>query len=99
MTRAYEGRFGEPGGEGGSDAAGTRVPPSCGWYPAGVANFAGALRYTRYGFFKRLLMRSIARKEGSPDLDARRDYEYTDWSAVNGFVEDFVRSLEEGEEA
>src|SRR5262249_58066965 len=43
-----------------------------------VGLFAGALVYTRYGWFKRHVMRAIARREGG-DTDLRYDYDYTDW--------------------
>lgn len=51
---------------------------------------AGALRYSRYGFLKRLVMRRIARKEGG-GTDLTRDFEYTDWDAVRRFVLEFGR--------
>ena len=36
---------------------------------------------------KRRIMRSIVRKEGG-DTDLTRDYEYTDWAAVDQFAHD-----------
>ncbi len=57
-----------------------------GWQPDLVANFAGALTYSRYGPLKRLIMRRIAAKEGG-DTDAKHDYEYTDWNSVIEFAE------------
>jgi menaquinone-dependent protoporphyrinogen oxidase len=65
-----------------------------GWHPDAAAAFAGALRYTRYGWFKRLLMKFIASRSGSADLDTRRDYEYTDWEAVERFATESVHSIE-----
>lgn len=59
-----------------------------GWAPGLVASFAGALRYSRYGWLKRMLMRRIAAKEGG-DTDTSRDYEYTDWDEVTRFAEAF----------
>jgi menaquinone-dependent protoporphyrinogen oxidase len=52
-----------------------------------VGLFAGALMYTRYGWIKRRIMRSIVRKEGG-DVDTAHDYEYTDWDAVEQFARD-----------
>jgi amino acid transporter/menaquinone-dependent protoporphyrinogen IX oxidase len=52
-----------------------------------VGLFAGALVYTQYGWMKRRIMRSIARKEGN-DTDTTRDHEYTDWEAVEQFARD-----------
>jgi menaquinone-dependent protoporphyrinogen oxidase len=37
---------------------------SAGWKPFRIASVAGALAYTRYGFFIRFIMRRIAKKEG-----------------------------------
>ena len=56
-----------------------------GWHPKRTAAFAGALKYRRYGWLKRLIMRRIASR-ASGDTDTTRDYEYTDWDAVNWFV-------------
>ena len=63
-----------------------------GWRPDKTAHFAGALKYSRYGLLKRLLMKRIAKKEGG-STDTFRDHEYTDWEAVSRFVEDFLSSL------
>lgn len=49
----------------------------------------GALRYSRYGFFKKLGVRMIASMYGG-DTDASRDYEYTDWNAVDVFARHFA---------
>lgn len=54
---------------------------------------AGTLRYTRYGFFKRFLMKQINKREGG-DTDTSRDYEYTDWDAVTAFANEFLGRLE-----
>ena len=60
-----------------------------GWKPARVELMAGALPYSKYGFLTRFVMRRIARHEGG-DTDTSRDYEYTDWSAVDRFAREFV---------
>ena len=60
-----------------------------GWYPRAVGLFAGALKYSKYGFVTRWVMRRIARHEGG-DTDTSRDYEYTDWAAVEQFAREFV---------
>jgi menaquinone-dependent protoporphyrinogen oxidase len=65
-----------------------------GWRPARIGRFAGALLYTRYGFFTRWIMRRIARTKGSPDLDTSRDYVYTDWEGVRRFAVEFLDALE-----
>ncbi len=58
-----------------------------GFDPDLVGLFAGALVYTHYGWIKRRLMRSIARKQGD-ETDLTRDYEYTDWRVVEQFAHD-----------
>jgi menaquinone-dependent protoporphyrinogen oxidase len=60
-----------------------------GWWPERTAVFAGALRYTRYNFLLRLIMRMIARSVGG-DTDTSRDHEYTDWAAVDRFAAQVV---------
>lgn len=56
-----------------------------GWRPRAIHHAAGALRYSRYDFFKKWIMRRIARHEGGP-ADTSRDYEFTDWRALDRFV-------------
>ena len=62
---------------------------AAGWQPRHIACFAGKLAYTQYGFVKRQVMRFIAWREGAP-TDARRDYEFTDWTAVRQFALDIA---------
>lgn len=66
-----------------------------GFDPDLVGMFAGALVYTRYGWFKRHVMRAISRREGG-DTDMTHDYEYTDWQAVEQFARD-VHALVEAQ--
>ncbi len=58
--------------------------------PNDVALFAGRLAYTRYGWLKRRVMRAIARREGH-ETDTSKDYEYTDWAAVDAFADVVAR--------
>lgn len=60
-----------------------------GWQPAYVASLAGALKYSKYNWFLRRMMRRISRKAGGP-VDMAKDYELTDWSAVDSFVDSFL---------
>lgn len=60
-----------------------------GWKPVMVTQVAGALKYTQYDFFKRLIMKYIAKKEGGT-TDTSRDHEFTDWNAVKKFALDFA---------
>jgi menaquinone-dependent protoporphyrinogen oxidase len=61
-----------------------------GWTPARVLPVAGALAYSQYNFLVRFVMKRIARKAGAP-TDASRDYEFTDWAALDQFVTDAAR--------
>jgi menaquinone-dependent protoporphyrinogen oxidase len=60
-----------------------------GWRPEHALPVAGALVYSKYNFLVRFLMKRIARKAGAP-TDTSRDYEFTDWPALDRFVDDFV---------
>jgi menaquinone-dependent protoporphyrinogen oxidase len=63
-----------------------------GWRP-GIRKFvAGALRYSRYNWFKRWAMVRIVRKAGG-DVDTSHDYEYTGWADLRIFAEEFARPL------
>jgi menaquinone-dependent protoporphyrinogen oxidase len=48
--------------------------------------FAGALRYSKYNWFIKLVMKFIAKRE-SGDTDSSRDYEYTNWQRVKSYVD------------
>ena len=63
------------------------------WRPIVVEQIGGALQYSKYGFFKKLMIRSIMKKAGG-DTDTSRDYEYTDWEALKLSFENFVGKLE-----
>jgi menaquinone-dependent protoporphyrinogen oxidase len=63
-----------------------------GWQPPAKASFAGALQYSRYNPFIRFMMRLIVGFAGG-DTDMSRDYEYTDWQAVERFAADFSARL------
>lgn len=61
-----------------------------GFDPDAVGLFAGAVMYTKYGWIKRKIVKSIVAKEGG-DTDTSRDFEYTDWDAVDDFARDVLR--------
>lgn len=63
------------------------------WTPDMVEQVAGALLYTRYGFFKRMLMKSVMKKAGG-DTDTSRDFIYTDWDALRASVRQFAGRFE-----
>ena len=62
------------------------------WAPQFTAVFAGALRYSKYGPIKRFVIRAFAAIAGH-DTDTSRDYDYTDWQAVDRFAAAFSRRL------
>ena len=63
-----------------------------GWRARRTASFGGALLYRRYNPFIRLLMRLIVGSSGG-ETDTSRNYEYTDWSAVDLLAADFAGDL------
>jgi menaquinone-dependent protoporphyrinogen oxidase len=63
-----------------------------GWHPRRVKPVAGALLYTKYNFLIRFVMRRIAKKAGA-ETDTSRDYEYTDWVALDHFVEEVAEEI------
>jgi menaquinone-dependent protoporphyrinogen oxidase len=67
-------------------------PPACGWTPVRIDSVAGRLAYQEYGFFIRWVMKRIAKKEGAP-TDTSRDYELTNWEAVDKLARDMARTI------
>ena len=63
-----------------------------GWLPARMFPVAGALAYSRYNFLVRFIMKRIARKEGAP-TDTSRDYEFTNWDAVDRFAGELAERI------
>jgi len=53
-----------------------------GWSPTRTECVAGSLQYREYDPFTRQLMRLLMHHMGHP-TDASRDYDYTDWDAVD----------------
>jgi menaquinone-dependent protoporphyrinogen oxidase len=56
-----------------------------GWKPSTVQPVAGALRFSRYGFFLRLLMKWISWRSGGP-TDTSRDYVFTNWYVLHALT-------------
>lgn len=52
------------------------------WTPDRVELIAGGEAYTRYGFFTMFIMKRLNKKLGKV-VDTTRDYEFTDWDAVD----------------
>jgi menaquinone-dependent protoporphyrinogen oxidase len=65
-----------------------------GWHPEYVEQVAGALRYSKYNFLKKFIMRMIAQKQGG-DVDTSQDYEYTDWDQVKRILKKLEKSVPE----
>jgi len=65
-----------------------------GFTPGTLLPIAGALLYTKYGFFTRIAIRLISKMAGG-DTDTSRDYEYTDWNALSDFARQFACRLRE----
>lgn len=61
-----------------------------GWHPRQIRAIAGALTYSKYNFVVRLVMKRIARQAGAP-TDTSRDYEFTDWEALDRLLDEFLR--------
>jgi menaquinone-dependent protoporphyrinogen oxidase len=63
-----------------------------GWRPQRIEHVAGAFRYTKYDFFKRMIMKRIARERGAP-VDTSRDWELTDWAKLEAFADAFAAQV------
>ena len=63
-----------------------------GWTPGHIELVAGALPYSKYNFLIRFVMRRIAAHEGG-DTDTSRDYESTDWAALDRFASIFAHGI------
>ena len=69
-----------------------RFLEGAGWQPSLTVTVAGALRYTRYNWLTRWMMKRMAARAGG-DTDTSRDHVYTDWEAVRRFVSAFGRRV------
>ena len=65
-----------------------------GWQPQLTASFAGALKYSLYGPIKRRVM-IVFVGLGGGETDTTRDYEYTDWDAVERFADAYAQRLKQ----
>jgi menaquinone-dependent protoporphyrinogen oxidase len=64
----------------------TKFLEAAGWKPSIVEYVAGALLYTRYDFFKKLIVRQMAKKSYGNSTKIH-DKEYTDWVKLRSFVQ------------
>lgn len=61
------------------------------WQPNFNAVFAGALCYSKYSFFDRILIQFIMKITGG-ETDPSKEIEYTDWSKVNIFINQILNN-------
>jgi menaquinone-dependent protoporphyrinogen oxidase len=57
------------------------------WTPAKIGVFAGALRYPRYRFFDKMMIRLIMSMTGG-ETDTSKEIEYTNWHKVAKFADE-----------
>ncbi|OIQ48440.1 MAG: protoporphyrinogen oxidase [Gammaproteobacteria bacterium MedPE] len=62
------------------------------WQPQKLAVFAGALLYSKYGFFDKFMIRLIMKITGG-ETDTSKDIEYTDWDKVDQYADELLASL------
>lgn len=60
------------------------------WQPKQCVVFAGALRYPRYRWLDRTMIRFIMKMTGG-ETDTNKEVEYTDWQQVDRFIQEFSR--------
>jgi len=61
-----------------------------GWSPDRVLHVAGARLYTRHNFIGRWILGIVDGKM----LDTSRDYEWTNWKQLEGFVAEFISDVQ-----
>ena len=65
-----------------------------GLQPISTHTAAGAIRYREYDFFQEQILRHVVLKNRAPD-EISGDHEFTDWQALNDFVDAFAKAAEE----
>jgi len=63
------------------------------WQPQKILLLGGALRATEYDYFQQQILKFIVLKRGE-SLDMERDYEFTDWNILAGFIYEFLAAAE-----
>lgn len=64
------------------------------WKPDLVEVFAGALRYPKYAWYDKLMIKFIMRLNGEKQ-DLSKEYNYTNWQKVEGFANQFIKLVHE----
>lgn len=70
-----------------------RFVEATGWTPRQRVPFGGAITWSRYGIWTRVLMLLLLKMLKATETDTSRDYELTDWAAVETFARDFAAGL------
>jgi menaquinone-dependent protoporphyrinogen oxidase len=70
----------------------TQLGAATGWQPGITRAVAGALVYSRYNFLVRWVMKLMAKQAGG-DTDTSRDYEYTDYGALDRLADELAAQL------
>jgi menaquinone-dependent protoporphyrinogen oxidase len=78
-------------GDNPSDLAGLRacverLKRDTAWHPSAVHHAAGAMLFSVYSFFTKLVIKSIARKRGKV-VNTSEDYDLTDYAALEAFID------------
>ena len=60
------------------------------WQPERCAVFAGALRYPRYSWYDRIMIRLIMKMAGG-ETDTHKEVVYTDWPQVASFAREIAQ--------
>jgi menaquinone-dependent protoporphyrinogen oxidase len=63
-----------------------------GWHPRHVRPVAGAIVFTHYNPLVRWVMKQVAKGQGLP-TDTTRDYDFTDWVALDAFCRSLADEL------
>lgn len=63
------------------------------WRPNLIRTVGGAIAYPLYGFFTRMMMKLISRREAG-STDTSRIHELTDWRAVERLTRDVLALVE-----
>lgn len=66
-----------------------------GWQPTVTLLLGGALRFTSYDYFQEQIVKFVVVKGGAAsDTDCDTDREFTDWGALSGFLDAFLKTAE-----
>lgn len=69
-----------------------RFKSATGLAPAQVLLLAGALRYSKYDYFKIEIVKHVVMKTAG-EFEATGDHEFTDWDALAAFIDGFTAHL------